>query len=71
MKNVLMYSSLEADNNAVERSIKTFVIGRKNFLFENITNGTISSANIYSVVETAKSNKLVAERCLVYLFIIY
>ncbi len=68
LKNVLMDGSLEVDNNAAERAIKPFVIGRKNFLFANTANGATSSANIYSIVETAKANNLVVERYLVYLF---
>lgn len=68
LKNVLLDGSLEIDNNAAERSIKPFVIGRKNFLFANTSKGATSSANIYSVVETAKANNLVVERYLVYLF---
>lgn len=68
LKNVLLDGSLEVDNNAAERAIKPFVIGRKNFLFANTAKGAISSANIYSIVETAKANKLVVERYLVYLF---
>jgi hypothetical protein len=68
LKNVLMDGSLEVDNNAAERAIKPFVIGRKNFLFANTANGATSSANIYSIIETAKANNLVVERYLVYLF---
>lgn len=68
LKNVLLDGSLEVDNNAAERAIKPFVIGRKNFLFANTAKGAASSANIYSIVETAKANKLVVERYLVYLF---
>ncbi|NOW87147.1 transposase [Clostridium beijerinckii] len=68
LKNVLLDGSLEVDNNAAERAIKPFVIGRKNFLFANTAKGATSSANIYSIVETAKANKLVVERYLVYLF---
>ena len=68
LKNVLLDGSLEVDNNAAERAIKPFVIGRKNFLFANTAKGATSSANIYSVVETAKANKLVVEKYLVYLF---
>lgn len=68
LKNVLLDGSLEVDNNAAERAIKPFVIGRKNFLFANTANGATSSANIYSIVETAKANNLVVERYLVYLF---
>ncbi|QGU95073.1 IS66 family transposase [Clostridium bovifaecis] len=68
LKNVLLDGSLEVDNNAAERAIKPFVIGRKNFLFANTAKGAASSANIYSIVETAKANKLVVERYLVHLF---
>jgi transposase len=68
LRNVLLDGSLEVDNNAAERAIKPFVIGRKNFLFANTAKGAISSANIYSIVETAKANNLVVERYLVYLF---
>ena len=68
LKNVLLDGALEADNNAAERAIKPFVIGRKNFLFANTAKGAACSANIYSIVETAKANKLVVERYLVYLF---
>ncbi|MBW9159327.1 MULTISPECIES: IS66 family transposase [Clostridium] len=59
--------SLEIDNNASERSIKPFVIGRKNWLMCNTPKGARASATIYSVVETAKANGLVVEKYLVYL----
>ena len=49
---------LEISNNRGERSIKPFVIGRKNFLFANTPAGAQSSAVIYSLVETAKENGL-------------
>lgn len=49
---------LEIDNNRSERSIKPFVIGRKNWLFSNTPRGAKASDNIYSVVETAKENGL-------------
>lgn len=68
LRNVLLDGVLEVDNNAAERAIKPFVIGRKNFLFANTAKGATSSANIYSIVETAKANKLVVEKYLVYLF---
>ncbi len=47
---------LELDNNRAERSIKPFVIGRKNWLFSNRPCGAKASAMIYSIVETAKEN---------------
>ena len=59
--------SLEIDNNSAGRSIKPFVIGRKNWLMCNTPRGARASATIYSVVETAKANGLVVEKYLVYL----
>lgn len=58
---------LEIDNNSAERSIKPFVIGRKNWLFSASTKGAESSALIYSIIETAKNNNLVVEKYLLYL----
>jgi transposase len=59
---------LEIDNNRSERSIKPFVIGRKNWLFSNTPKGARSSAIIYSIVETAKENGLNPYYYLRYLF---
>ena len=58
LKNVLLDGSLEIDNNAAERAIKPFVIGRKNFLFANTAKGATDSAKLYSIIETAKANKV-------------
>jgi hypothetical protein len=49
---------LQIDNNRAERTIKPFVIGRKNWLFANTTNGANASAVLYSLIETAKANGL-------------
>lgn len=49
---------LDLDNNRSERAIKSFVIGRKNWLFANTPRGATSSAIIYSIIETAKENGL-------------
>lgn len=46
------------DNNTAENAIRPFVIGRKNWLFANTTPGAQASANIYSLIETAKANGL-------------
>lgn len=59
---------LELDNNRGERSIKPFVIGRKNWLFSNTPRGAKSSATIYSIIETAKENGLIPFHYLIYLF---
>lgn len=55
---------LELSNNRAERSIKPFVIGRKNFLFANTPLGAQASAVIYSLIETAKEAKLAPFRYL-------
>lgn len=49
---------LDIDNNAAERAIKPFVIGRKNWLFAQSVRGARASAVLYSLVETAKANGL-------------
>ena len=49
---------LEFSNNRAERSIKPFVMGRKNFLFCNTPGGAQSSAVLYSLMETAKETGL-------------
>jgi len=59
---------IEISNNRAERSIKPFVIGRKNFLFCNTPKGARSSAVIYSIIESAKDNKLNPYAYLNYLF---
>lgn len=45
---------LEIDNNASERGIKTFVIGRKNWLFFDQPKGATAGAIIYSLIQTCK-----------------
>ncbi len=47
---------LPIDNNAAERAIRPFVIGRKNWLFSDTPRGATASAQLYSLVETAKAN---------------
>ena len=56
LERVLLDGRLELSNNRAERSIKPFVIGRKNWLFSNTPGGADASAVIYSIVETAKEN---------------
>jgi len=50
------HGQLQIDNNRVERAVKPFVIGRKNWLFANTQRGATASAVLYSIVETAKAN---------------
>jgi transposase len=50
--------NLQIDNNAAERQIKPFVIGRKNWLFNQTPRGANASAILYSLVRTAIANNL-------------
>jgi hypothetical protein len=59
---------LELSNNRAERSIKPFVIGRKNWLFSATPKGANASSVIYSIIETAKENCLKPFEYLKYLF---
>ena len=55
------------DNNASERAIRGFCIGKKNWQMIDTINGAHSSAIIYSIVETAKANNLKPYDYFVYL----
>lgn len=68
LTNFLLDGRLEISNNRAERSIKPFVIGRKNWLFANTPRGADASATIYSLVETAKENGINPLAYLTYLF---
>ena len=46
------------DNSASERAIRTFCLGKKNWMFHNTANGASASAYVYSISETAKLNNL-------------
>lgn len=49
---------LEIDNNLCENAIRPFVIGRKAWLFSDSVAGVKASANLYSLIETAKAHGL-------------
>ena len=49
---------LSIDNNACERALKTFCVGRRNWLFSKSIEGAEASAIIYSITESAKLNGL-------------
>jgi transposase len=59
---------LSMDNNATERAIRPFVIGRRNWLFSDTPRGARASANLYSLIETAKANGLEPYHYLRYVF---
>ena len=58
LMNVFLDGRLELSNNRVERSVRPFALGRKNWLFSNTPKGADASVAIYSIVETAKANGL-------------
>ena len=47
---------LTIDNNLTENAIRPFVVGRKAWLFCDTVAGANASANLYSLIETAKAN---------------
>ena len=59
---------LQIDNNAAENAIRPFVVGRKNWLFSDSVKGVTASANLYSLIETAKANGVEPYAYLRYLF---
>lgn len=65
--NYLLDGRLEISNNRAERSIKPFVIDRKNFLFANTPGGAQGSAVIFSLIQTAIENGLDPWRYLTWL----
>jgi transposase len=52
----LEHGDVPLDNNRCENAIRPFVIGRKGWLFCDTVKGAIASANLFSIVETAKAN---------------
>jgi transposase len=67
LENVFLDGRLELSNNRAERSIKPFVMGRKNWLFSNTPAGASASSVLYSMIETAKENGLIPFQYLKYL----
>lgn len=67
LEEFLSDASVVLSNNRVENAIRPFVIGRKNFLFSDTSRGADASALCYSIIETAKINKLNPYGYLLYL----
>jgi transposase len=59
--------NLNIDNNAAERQIRPFAIGRKNWLFMGSPDGAKAGAALYSLIETAKLNDVNPEGYLKFL----
>jgi hypothetical protein len=58
LKVFLTDGDVPIDNSASERVIRTFCLGKKNWMFHNTANGADASALVYSISETAKLNNL-------------
>lgn len=54
----LEHGAYPMDNNMAENAVRPFAIGRKNWMFANSQAGAKASANLYSLIETAKANNL-------------
>lgn len=54
----LTNGKIEIDNNAAERAMRSIAIGRKNWLFAGSDKGGETAANIYTIMETLKLNKI-------------
>lgn len=68
LERYLLDGRLEISNNRAERSIKPFVIGRKNWIFSNTPNGARASAIYYSLLVTARENGLNPFQYLAWIF---
>ena len=56
LNRVLLYGEVDFTNNASERNMKSYVIGRKNWLFSTSPQGAEANAIWMSIIESAKAN---------------
>jgi AraC-like DNA-binding protein len=68
LKRYLLDGRIEISNNRCERSVKPFVINRKNFLFADTVAGARASAVTHSMTETAKECNLNPQEYLSHIF---
>lgn len=64
----LRHAEVPLDNNRCENAIRPFVVGRKGWMFSDTVPGAVASANLYSLVETAKANGIEPHAYLAHLF---
>ena len=64
----LQHADLVITNDPVERSIRPFTTGRRNWIFSGGPRGAHASAFMYTLVESAKANDLEPKRYLTTLF---
>ena len=53
---LMKYGEIDFSNNASERNMKSYVMGRKNFLFSTSPEGARANAILMSTIETCKAN---------------
>jgi transposase len=58
LQNYFKDGRLEFSNNRMERAIKPFATGRKNWLFANSVEVAKAAANVYSLIETCKAHNI-------------
>ena len=68
LRRFLTDGNIPCDNGHVERIIRSYSIGRANWLFADTINGAKVTAIMYSIVETAKANNVNVLYYLQYLF---
>lgn len=68
LRTFLKDGRIELSNNAAEIAIRSFTVGRKNWQIIDTPKGAEASAVIYSIVETAKANRLKVYEYFKYLF---
>ena len=59
---------IRMDNNLAENAIRPFVVGRKNWLFFEQPGGAEAGATLYSLIESAKANRLEPYKYFYYIF---
>lgn len=59
LNQILNFGEIDLSNNASERNMKSYVIGRKNWLFSTSPNGAEANAIWMSLIESAKANGLI------------
>jgi transposase len=64
----LTHPEIPADNNYCEQQIRNFVIGRKAWVFCDSKVGATASANLYSLVMSARANEVEPFEYLTYVF---
>lgn len=57
---------IDISNNIGERTVKPFVIARKNFMFCKTSDGATATGKIFSIVQTARANGLRVEEYIKY-----